>query len=168
MKLPLLQYTTQRRSSITVTTTTILLLLLVITASIHDLSAVNAGTSNHRYKKGEHVELWVNKVKNVKLLVYLVEHVYCIMCIEDLIHFFLFLFPSHPYFLTSLSRSVRMQIHRKPTNIIHSPIVLQIRNTIPRRKTQRIDSMRTPSNRLVNTCRDILYDIRDTILHLTL
>ena len=26
------------------------------------ISSVSAGTGDHRYKKGEHVELWVNKV----------------------------------------------------------------------------------------------------------
>jgi hypothetical protein len=40
---------------------TIYIALLLVFISIHH-STVQAGTSNHRYKKGEHVELWVNKV----------------------------------------------------------------------------------------------------------
>jgi hypothetical protein len=36
------------------------LLLLVTICMV--TTPTKAGTSNHRYKKGEHVELWVNKV----------------------------------------------------------------------------------------------------------
>lgn len=31
---------------------------------------VQAGTDNHRYKKGEHVELWVNKVREEDVMMY--------------------------------------------------------------------------------------------------
>lgn len=37
--------------------------LAVATAVALLLSYTEAGTDDHRYKKGEHVELWVNKVR---------------------------------------------------------------------------------------------------------
>lgn len=37
-----------------------------ITACLLLLSPVQAGTSDHRYNPAEHVELWVNKVRNVE------------------------------------------------------------------------------------------------------
>jgi hypothetical protein len=44
----------------------VLLLLIVISVELWTrFSTVQAGTSNHRYKKDEHVELWVNKVRVV-------------------------------------------------------------------------------------------------------
>jgi hypothetical protein len=41
----------------------IMLPLVIVAAAALILQPASAGTSDHRYKKGEHVELWVNKVR---------------------------------------------------------------------------------------------------------
>lgn len=46
-----------------------ILLSLVVSLVIDNTSnniLVSAGTTDHRYTKGEHVELWVNKVRRIK------------------------------------------------------------------------------------------------------
>jgi hypothetical protein len=37
--------------------------LVIVAAAALILQPASAGTSDHRYKKEEHVELWVNKVR---------------------------------------------------------------------------------------------------------
>jgi hypothetical protein len=155
------------------------------------LNTVQAGTSDHRYKADEHVELWVNKVRRAE------QHSACVVVLRSPrydfcrpVHLrrlctrekkslttqnyesftFILLLVSHPTLLYypilttpyTNYRSVLMPILKRRTSIIRFPTALRIRNTIPIKPME--NSKSSSSKALASTWAATPCVIRDTTL----
>jgi hypothetical protein len=87
---------------------------------------VEADTASHKYKKDEHIELWVNKVRIRQTPK---RHVVCVY--NQIIHSFIL----YSMYVCIHDRSARMPIRKRRTSITNCPTALPTRFTIRPRRT---------------------------------
>ena len=102
---------------------------LAIAAAALILQVSEAGTDNHRYKEGDHIELWVNKVR--KPFETMASRPQWSPAPPRSLHCHQKQISNH---FVSIFRSGHMPILKRRMNIIHFPIVLQKQSIIQMKK----------------------------------
>jgi hypothetical protein len=142
--------------------------LTVAAAAALILQCAQAGTEDHTYKKGEHVELWVNKVRRMTIrgsrmaVIALPSQRTTALREVHTVRLSLFILFIYFYsFLPKTTRSDRMQTPKKLMNITHFRIAHRTHNIIPILPV--VVSTNGRFRTLGNTWGDMPFAIRATI-----